>query len=522
LGRGGLSTPRLPAAPARAGGAFRRRALVSTPLLGLAAVIGLAAGLRLHELGARSLWIDELFSVGLAVQDLRTTLAVLYGEEANMALYYAIMHLWLGLVGAAPSEVLARLPSVVFGLASLWALYLVGTELDHPLSGLLAALLGAVNAYHVGMSQEARAYTLWALCAALAWLALLRALGGGGRPAWAAYALTTALALYSHFFTVFIVFAQIVFVGLRGRWSELRALALSAMGAAALCLPFVPFFVLSHEGSQILHVRPNAPRDLLDLFRLYAGGSTLLLGAYIVLGGLGVAVGWLGSGDWRGRVRRGAPVFWLLVPVVTAFLVSYVKPVFKERYLFAAMPAFPLLAGLGLAAIHPRPLGLAVALATLALSAGPLSGGINTRQEENWRAATQYLLASSRESDGWIFISKRGQLGYEYYAGWLAGDQSTRPDLDVLEGFDWRELANAAAYRPTTSTYRALESGTAGLSDFGARHSRIWLVLAHEFDAVSGGDTSTAVRDWLIRHGYSAQQHTFQGIRVLLYERAVS
>ncbi len=309
---------------------------MSTPLLGLAAVIGLAAGLRLHELGARSLWIDELFSVGLAVQDLRTTLAVLYGEEANMALYYAIMHLWLGLVGAAPSEVLARLPSVVFGLASLWALYLVGTELDHPLSGLLAALLGAVNAYHVGMSQEARAYTLWALCAALAWLALLRALGGGGRPAWAAYALTTALALYSHFFTVFIVFAQIVFVGLRGRWSELRALALSAMGAAALCLPFVPFFVLSHEGSQILHVRPNAPRDLLDLFRLYAGGSTLLLGAYIVLGGLGVAVGWLGSGDWRGRVRRGAPVFWLLVPVVTAFLVSYVKPVFKERYLFAA------------------------------------------------------------------------------------------------------------------------------------------------------------------------------------------
>ena len=163
------SARRRGAAPPRAGrrvayladGRGRRRRVSPLVALGIVIVIGLA--LRLRDLGTRSLWVDELFSVGLAAQHPSTILTVLYGEEANMALYYAFMFVWVRLVGADADEAWMRLPSVLFGVAGLWALYRLGSRLDRPATGLVAAALAAVNAYHIEMSQEARAYTMWAL-----------------------------------------------------------------------------------------------------------------------------------------------------------------------------------------------------------------------------------------------------------------------------------------------------------------------------------------------------------------------
>jgi mannosyltransferase len=241
--------------------------------LALIAVIVAAAVLRLYDLGSRSLWVDELFSVGLAAQDPRTILAVLYGEEANMTLYYLVMFAWIRLVGGDASEAWMRLPSVLFGLASLWALYKLGAELDGPLTGLIAALLAGTNAYHVGMSQEARAYTLWALLATLSWLSFVRSLDGGRRD-WQLYTLATALAFWAHFFTVFVVLAQGLVVLIRMRRAELRSLILSGLGVGVLCLPFAPFFLLNSDGSQILHVRRSDLSDLRELFWLFGGAST--------------------------------------------------------------------------------------------------------------------------------------------------------------------------------------------------------------------------------------------------------
>jgi hypothetical protein len=219
------------------------------------------------------------------------------------------------------------------------------------------------------------------------------------------------------------------------------------------------------------------------------------------------------SARLAGVGRALIPLLWLLVPVLTMFLLSYVKPMFKERYLFATMPAFPLLAAVGIMSCRPvlaRPLA---ALAIVGLALVPWWNGLEIRQSENWRAAVAYLDANAQPDDGWIFISKRGQLGYEYYGGWLAGGRSEASRPDVLESFSWDDLAASETY------YRSLTSGTTRLPEFSSRHPRIWLVLSHEFDSTFDGDTSEAVRTWLSRRGYAARQRAFQNIRVLLYER---
>jgi mannosyltransferase len=482
----------------------------------IAIVIGVGLLLRLRDLGTRSLWVDELFGVGLAVQSPATILTVLYGEEANMTLYYAFMYLWVRLVGVAADETWMRLPSVLFGVAGLWALYRLGTRLDRPLTGLIAASLAAVNAFHIEMSQEARAYTMWALAATLSWDALVDALDTHRRTAWLRYVAWTSIAFYTHFFTLFVILAQVAVVAIRARASEWRMLVVSGICVAALCTPFLPFFLANSDGGQILHVRASDLGDLVELFRLFAGGSVPLLAATAMLALIGVGMSLHRASRAADRAELGralVPLLWLLVPVLMIFLLSYVKPMFKERYLFGAMPAVPLLAAIGLSALRPVLLRPLAVLALVGLALVPIANGLEIRQSENWRGAVAYLDANVQPGDGAIFISKRGQLGYEYYAGWLAGDRPGAIRPDVIEPFNWDELA------ATVTNYRPLASGPAELAEFAAGHPRIWLVLSHEFDSTFDGDTSEWVRSWLTRRGYSARQRSFQNVRVLLYER---
>ncbi|MFQ5945245.1 MAG: hypothetical protein ACE5NC_03260, partial [Anaerolineae bacterium] len=77
------------------------------PRAALLLVLALAAGLRMINLDAKTLWYDEAFAVLYAEKDLG---AILYGTYASVqgaaadvhpVSYYALLHFWLAL-GQAP------------------------------------------------------------------------------------------------------------------------------------------------------------------------------------------------------------------------------------------------------------------------------------------------------------------------------------------------------------------------------------------------------------------------------------
>ena len=116
--------------------------------------------------------------------------------------------------------------------------YLIGAELAARRAGLIAAALVAVNPMLIWYSQEARSYALLVFFGG-ALAALLRP-GPGQRPAAAtslALGLASALALCSHYFAVFPVGIEAVWllVALRGR-GALVLPALAGVGAAGLAL----------------------------------------------------------------------------------------------------------------------------------------------------------------------------------------------------------------------------------------------------------------------------------------------
>ena len=168
----------------------------------------LALALRLYQLGADSLWEDEIFTATqspLAVDELLDWT----GGDIHPPGYYLIVGRladWLGWGYGAPSSLtdwLWRFPSVLAGTLAVAVTYRLGADWLGKWTGLASALLLAVSPVAVQYSQEARMHELFLLGTALSTWTLARALA---RPRqwrwWLAYGLATTLSLY----TVYLAF----------------------------------------------------------------------------------------------------------------------------------------------------------------------------------------------------------------------------------------------------------------------------------------------------------------------------
>ena len=142
-------------------------------------ILLLAAGLRFYRLDGQSFWADEGNSVVLARM---TTGDVLSSAAADIhpPAYYLLLKAWGNIFGL--DETGARSLSAVLGIFTVWGVYLVGAALKNKRTGLLAALLAAINPFLIYYSQEARMYQLLALTAVFAAYALTQWWRGAPRP----------------------------------------------------------------------------------------------------------------------------------------------------------------------------------------------------------------------------------------------------------------------------------------------------------------------------------------------------
>jgi len=184
-----------------------------TPLAALLIVLLLGTYLRVYHLGAQSYWNDEGNSLRLAQ---RPALEVVRAAAADIhpPLYYLLLKPWHALAG--DSEFALRFFSALAGVALAALLYRLGREYFGYGGGLGAAILGAIHPFLIYYSQEARMYALLAALSAASFLLFSRWLRSSRPPAspwgnrWlaAAYVLTTAAGLYTHYAVAFIVIAQ--------------------------------------------------------------------------------------------------------------------------------------------------------------------------------------------------------------------------------------------------------------------------------------------------------------------------
>lgn len=202
----------------------------------------LAAALRFTALGAQSYWGDEALTVSELHGSLAHTVSLVLGQETTPPLYFVAAWVWAQFFGTG--EVGLRSLSALAGVALIPLAYLVAATVAGRRLGLLVAALVAFNPFLIWYSQEARAYSLFIALSAASWLFFLRYLRSERRGDLVVWTVASVLSLVTHFFAVFIVGAQCLWLlsrhWLRARW------ALAVIGAWALVLLPVAVEDLGH------------------------------------------------------------------------------------------------------------------------------------------------------------------------------------------------------------------------------------------------------------------------------------
>jgi mannosyltransferase len=391
----------------------------------------LALVLGLIRLGTPSLWFDEAYTARVVEQTPQDWLE----SDQYHFLYDAIVTAWATVAGT--SEWALRFPSVIAAAcaAALVVVLADRLRLDRWV-GLMAGLFLATSPFVVKWSQQARGYTFLLVLCLVSTLLLVRALDRGTRATWAAYGLSISCVVVWHAVGgLLLVPAHAVLIAQRRERFMPHGL-LAVVIASAVAIPWAATIVLrtSGEDAGIAWLEAPSAATVVHAFADLSGaaglGMLLAMAGLVVLARSGKSelAAWLGV--------------WALSPALLALLVTIVRPVFLDRYLIVASPAFALLAACAVVYAGRR-LGPVLALAAAVVSAIALASWYSTSDEgnwrgEDWRGAVAELRAKSGGSDV-VVAPWWANLAASYY-GASPVSASTDDSVWVLT---WSETGHA-------------------------------------------------------------------------------
>lgn len=387
------------------------RPRLRAPLVIVAGLTALAAGLRFPTLGLQSYWYDEVQTIFV----LRNGLAPLGHTESTPPGYFALALAWSRLFGTGEAGL--RSLSAVAGTATVPLAYAAARSLVGERAGLITAALAAVSPILVWYSQEARAYALVVFFTTLSLLCFARSRQGA--PRWVlAWAIAAALAVATHYFAIFVVAAEALLLArVVDRRVLLGGLAVGGLGAAQL-LPLA------------LRQAQNPGLDGIDVFTLgyravYAIAAFLAaplsnpVPALVVVSGLLVLAAFVLAWGTEGELGRGALIALAIggtgvaAPLgLAAIGIDYFLP----RNVIAAWVPLAVVVAAGFASPRAPRLGPALAAGLCAvLLAVDVAVALTPRlHREDWRHAAR-LIAPGRAPRAIVVVPGFSALALRHY-----------------------------------------------------------------------------------------------------------
>jgi uncharacterized membrane protein len=473
-----------------------RVSILESQRLWLALIIVLGATLRLYRLDFQSLWYDEGLQHYVATQN---SIGDLFRQTRSFhpPASFIVNHLFL-LLGE--SDFLLRLPSALFGIASLPVVYILARDLTSKESAVFAVFVLAISPFHVWYSQDGRMYMQLMFLSLLSSVLFIQALKRSGVRWWISYTLVAAAGMYTHVFMVWCLIAQFVWMLIYYR-DRLRA-HLTAGATVfllflpwALLLPWIHRFVRGVSATAMGSGAPAGPRaafragfsweSIPYTFFAYSSGFSIgptvrelhenrslafilqfapeILLVVVIFGGL-LLVGL--PGLYR-RYHRKSMTFCLVglcVPILGAFLYALApRATYNVRYAITAFPYFCIFLGVGLTLVfqNNRAAGGALLLGVLAISSTSLANYFfNPRYAKedvrsavvSWRSVSNGEPLLSYRADNVVRVYLRGSEKERHSR--LTEDvisdinlllsKTEAPSVYILLGRDWKKLKEKA------------------------------------------------------------------------------
>ena len=477
-------------------------------------IVAVASFLRIYDIGAESIWLDEAHSVRVSGLNLPSVIS----EAAvgkHVPLYFIILHFWTELFGI--SEVSLRAMSAIFGILSVFSIYVVGCSLYNRRVGLISSLLSATSLFHIFYSQEARPYSMLLLLSVLSFLFFIKILKQDKRSYYLCYLIFNILLCYTHVFGLLTVASQILYLLLFWhKYQSQRFKLLVVLGATmAILLPFVR--LIGSEAASMVDngfwISEPSLYDVAATIIIFCGKHAFLVLIFFFLSGIALFSVRKMEGAWIWRKPmeslKGISwniklenideflllTIWLFLPIVLAFIMSkYITPIYVTRYFIGASPALYLLVARGLSQFAKGKIIFPILIVIMFLSSIGLVDYYTEVNKEQWREVAETVELNSKENDVVIFCANYVQEPFDYYYH--------------------REIAKFGIARNVEDNQEIATLVNQAITGRG----RVWLILSH-----SGSKPSTPVENYMMdRCGKDSVlvNQDFVGVRLLLFDLA--
>lgn len=252
-------------------------------------IVLVASFLRLYNIDYQSLWMDEIYTLNVASH--KHTFSQIISEvnlrEGFPYLYFLIMHVLFSLFGE--DSLVARLPSAIFGIISVYFMYKLGKELIHKTAGYIAAILLAINEFSIYYSQDARPYAFYLFSLILSYYLLIKFLKNSTMRNTYIYGIGLGLLLNTNFFSTINVIAQGLLLLLfiyQSEKTELKSrIKKTSIIVGIAFLFFIPniykFYTLTKFTSGWIPAPTND--GLTNILKEFMGNSEILIFLYLPL-----------------------------------------------------------------------------------------------------------------------------------------------------------------------------------------------------------------------------------------------
>lgn len=452
-------------------------------------IITLGALLRLYHLGYECFWIDEAYSVADAR---RGAVSLFIGNlfdprfSVNSAFYFAFLNLWSYL---GEGEMLLRLPSVFFGVAAIYLIYLLGKKLYHTVTALAGAFFLAFSPFHILHSQEVRGYSLLVLLSLGALIHITKAVKREeDKPAFIWAAVAAGIAFHTHYLSVVFIAGLAGYLVLADRLSRERILTVrNSLPAVLIFLiftgKFLPRLLIGSlqravgeygETHPFWLTRAFGTADLSYIHKVFQSFSVGVEGPqfslfkplwwiFPALFLLGLYSAWKEKGAEK-KWKFWLPAVMTFVPVAMLFAYSQFQNVFLPKYLIYVLPVFLLTSAHGFSSIRSKYIQVFIGVMVIVTLGGSLFSYYQGRRNPDWKNNLSRVLLDYREGDVIAFNSGENRVVWEYYQRKIAEDK----EVEVYYFGDY-----SAVNKDVTKYIRDISQEYKRLM---ARYRRIWLV----------------------------------------------
>ncbi len=387
--------------------------------------------LRVWNLDYLSLRLDEAQSIWQASHTTKFIFEYMV-KNVHLPLHNTLLHFWIRLFGTSTFAV--RFMSLIPGVLSIPALYLLSKELIGKNKSYMTVAIGVFSPIWVWYSREIRMYTLLILLSILSYLFFTRILKKGGIGSYFLYVVVNILGMYTHYFFSLVLIVQVAYFILGFLYHSLRfaqenyfkkfvLLVVSGVILLGAFEPWLSTLIKGYGSGSLAPVlpKPNPFNILLSYFEFTNGFlpdqiTSIIISMWPII----ILVGFIFLTKRQDPFTPGIYLALLgsTLPVIVVYVASVlIKPMYLTRYIITATPMLYILFSWYLAELSKSIKILFSAVFFVLMFMSLLIQGFHPDNpvRENYKEAVEFLLQNATYRDEVVVSPPYTIYPFNYY-----------------------------------------------------------------------------------------------------------